>query len=166
MRYSSSDLLNAVQLFTRTIIIILHKVPTTQRHLTDTRGKMETLKYLKKSYYHHIKCIVPTFMAAFMWSRPLNSVSWEITTQKKLKKKFNGTNTQVVAWMMNKCRGRMVQEDYIMGNIFHKKGIGKKWDFWHYWKRIKKLKRRKVSSDKGPINYHVHYSFAKCYKTP
>ena len=60
-------------------------------------------------------------MAAFMWSRPLNSVSWEITTQKKLKKKFDGTNTQVVAWMMNKCRGRIVQGDYIMGNIFHKR---------------------------------------------
>ena len=25
--------------------------------------------------------------------------------------------------MMNKCRGRMVQGDDIMGNIFHKKGI-------------------------------------------
>ena len=24
--------------------------------------------------------------------------------------------------MMNKCRGRIVQEDYIMENIFHKKG--------------------------------------------
>ena len=48
-------------------------------------------------------------MAAFMWSKPLNSVSEEITTQKKLKKKFDGTNTQVIAWMMNKYRGRMVQ---------------------------------------------------------
>ena len=27
--------------------------------------------------------------------------------------------------MMNKCRGRMVQEDYIMENIFHKEGIEK-----------------------------------------
>ena len=27
--------------------------------------------------------------------------------------------------MMNKCRGRMVQGDYIMGNIFHEKGIEK-----------------------------------------
>ena len=27
--------------------------------------------------------------------------------------------------MMNKCRGRMVQGDYIMGNIFHKEGIEK-----------------------------------------
>ena len=24
--------------------------------------------------------------------------------------------------MMNKCRGRIVQGDYIMGNIFHRKG--------------------------------------------
>ena len=27
--------------------------------------------------------------------------------------------------MMKKCRGRMVQRDYIMGNIFHKEGIEK-----------------------------------------
>ena len=58
-------------------------------------------------------------MVAFMWSRPLNSVSWEIAIQKKLKKKFDETNNQVVAWMMNKCRGRIVQRDYIMRNIFH-----------------------------------------------
>ena len=60
-------------------------------------------------------------MAAFMWSRPLNSVSWEITTQKKLKKKFDRTNTQVMAKMMNKCWGKIVQGDYIMGNILYKK---------------------------------------------
>ena len=66
-----------------------------------------------------------------MWSKPLNGVSWEITTQKKLKKKFDGTTTQVVVWMMNKCRGRMVQGDYIMRNIFHKGGgIGIERDFW------------------------------------
>ena len=57
-------------------------------------------------------------MAAFMWSRPLNSVFWEITTQKK----FDRTNTQVMAWMMNKCREKIIQEDYIMRNIFHKIG--------------------------------------------
>ena len=28
--------------------------------------------------------------------------------------------------MMNKCRGKIVQGDYIMENIFHKKGKGKK----------------------------------------
>ena len=32
--------------------------------------------------------------------------------------------------MVNKCRGRMVQRDYIMGNIFHKKGIETERDFW------------------------------------
>ena len=62
------------------------------------------------------------FMTVFMWNRSLNSVSQEIIIQKKLKKKSDGTNTQVVAQMMNKCRGRMVQKDYIMGNIFHKVG--------------------------------------------
>ena len=65
--------------------------------------------------------------------------------------------------MMNKCRGRMVEEDYIMGNIFHKKEIGRERDFWYDWRRIKKLKKRKVSSEKGPIDYHVHYSLAKRY---
>ena len=105
--------------------MIPHKVPNTQIRLMDTRGRRKTPKYLKKSCYHHIKCFVPTFMAAFTWSRPLNNVSWEIITQKKLKKKFDGTNTQVVAQMVNKCRERMIQGDYIMGNIFHKKWIRK-----------------------------------------
>ena len=77
--------------------MILHKVPTTQRRLTNMSGRRKTPKYLEKSFYHHIKCIVPTFMAAFMWSKPLDSVSWEITTQKKLKKKFDETDTQVMA---------------------------------------------------------------------
>ena len=45
--------------------------------------------------------------------------------RKKLKRKFDGINTQVVAWITNKCRGKMVQGDYIMGNIFHKKMIEK-----------------------------------------
>ena len=105
--------------------MIPHKVPNTQIRLTDTRGRRKTPKYLKKSCYHHIKCFVPTFMAAFTWSRPLNSVSCEIITQKKLKKKFDGTNIQVVAQMVNKCGERMIQGNYIMGNIFHKKGIRK-----------------------------------------
>ena len=68
-----------------------------ERRLTNIQRRRKSPKYLKKSCYHHIKCIVPTFMAAFMWSKPLNSVSWEITTQKKLKKKFDRTNTQVMA---------------------------------------------------------------------
>ena len=37
----------------------------------NIQGRRKTPKYLKKSCYHHIKCIIPIFMAAFMWSRPL-----------------------------------------------------------------------------------------------
>ena len=47
-----------------------HRAETPHEHT----GKKEDPKYLEKSCYHHVKCIVPTFMAAFMWSRPLNSV--------------------------------------------------------------------------------------------
>ena len=65
--------------------------------------------------------------------------------------------------MMNKCRGRMVEGDYIMGNIFHKKEIGRERDFWYDWRRIKKLKRRKVSSDLGFIGYLVCYFLEKHY---
>ena len=52
-----------------------------------------------------------------------------------------------------------------MGNIFHKeRGESEQREiFGYYWRGIKKLKKRKVSSDKGPIDYHVHYSFAKRY---
>ena len=69
-----------------------HHAETPHKHT-----EKKTPKYLEKSCCHYIKCIVPTFMTTFMWSRPLNSVPWEITTQKKLKKKFDGTNTQAVA---------------------------------------------------------------------
>ena len=48
-----------------------------------------------------------------------------------------------------------------MGNIFHKKGDQKREIFGYYWRGIKKLKKRKGSSDKRPIDYHVHYSLTK-----
>ena len=88
-------------------------------------------------------------MTAFMWSRPLNSVSWEITTQKKLKKKFDGTNTQMVDWMMNKCRGRMIQGDYIIGNIFHRKGIRTKRDFRVLLENDQKTEEKKSLLESG-----------------
>ena len=34
-----------------------------------------TQKYLKESCYHRIECIAATFLAAFMWRRPLNSTA-------------------------------------------------------------------------------------------
>ena len=36
--------------------------------------------------------------------------------REKLKRKFDETNTQVVAWMTNKCKGRMVQ-----GGLYNRK---------------------------------------------
>ena len=64
--------------------------------------------------------------------------------------------------MMNKCRGRMVQGDYIMGKISSIRREGEQREiFWYYWRGIKKLKRRKVSSDQGLISYLVYYFLEK-----
>ena len=46
-----------------------------------------------------------------MWRRPLNSVILATATHKKLKKLPDGTSTQVIAQMINKCRIKMVQEE-------------------------------------------------------
>ena len=75
-----------------------------------TRRK-ETQKYLKKSYYHCIKCTAATFLAAFMWRRPLNSAILATTTHKKPKRVSNGTSTQVRAQMINKCRIKMFRRE-------------------------------------------------------
>ena len=73
--------------------------------------RKETQKYLKKGYYHRIKCIVATFLAAFMWRRPLNSAALATTTHRKPKKVSDGTGTQVRAQMINKCRMKMIQRE-------------------------------------------------------
>ena len=56
-----------------------------------------TQKYLRKSYYHHIKCTEATFLAAFMWRRPLNNAALATTTHKKLKRVSDGMSIQVRA---------------------------------------------------------------------
>ena len=48
-----------------------HHVEMPHRHT----GKKEDSKISMEKFYLHIKCIVPTFMVVFMWSRPLNNVS-------------------------------------------------------------------------------------------
>ena len=68
-------------------------------------------KYLRESHYHRIKCIVATFLAAFTWRRPLNSAALATTTHKKPEKVSDGTDTQVRAQMINKCRIKMVQRE-------------------------------------------------------
>ena len=71
----------------------------------------ETQKYLRESYYHRIKCTTTTFLATFMWRRPLNSVVLATTTHRKLKRVFDGTGTQIRAQMINKCRIKIVQRE-------------------------------------------------------
>ena len=72
---------------------------------------MEARKYLKKSYYHRIKCPVSNFLAAFMWRRPLNSAALATTTHRKPEEASDGTSTQVVAQMTNKWRIKIVQKE-------------------------------------------------------
>ena len=51
------------------------------------------------------------FLATFMWRRHLNSAILATTTYRKLKKVSDGTSTQVIAQIFNKCRIKMVQEE-------------------------------------------------------
>ena len=46
-----------------------------------------------------------------MWRRPLNSVVLATTTHKRLERVSDGTSTQVVAQMTNKCRIKIVQQE-------------------------------------------------------
>ena len=71
----------------------------------------EPKKYLRESYYHRIVCTAATFLATFMWRKPLNSAALVTTTHRKPKKVSDRIDTQVRAQMINKCRIKMVQRD-------------------------------------------------------
>ena len=71
----------------------------------------EPKKYLRESYYHHIVCTAATFLATFMWRKPLNSAALVTTTHRKSKKVSDGIDTQVRVQMINKYRIKMVQRD-------------------------------------------------------
>ena len=74
-------------------------------------GRMEARKYLRKSCCHCIECPAANFLAAFMWRRPLNSVALAITTHRRPRRVSDGTSTQVVAQITNKCRIKIVQKE-------------------------------------------------------
>ena len=74
----------------------------------EHRRRKETQKYLRKSCYHHIKCTVTTFLTAFMWKRHLNSEALATTTYKKPEEVSDGTSTQVISQMVDKCRVKMI----------------------------------------------------------
>ena len=61
----------------------------------EHKRRKGTQKHLRKSYYHHIKCTEATFLAAFMWRRPLNNAALATTTHRKPKKVSDETDTQV-----------------------------------------------------------------------
>ena len=68
----------------------------------------KTQKYLVEICYYCIEYTAVTFLAAFMWRRPLNSVALATTTHRRPKKVFDGTGTQVRAQVVNKGKIRMV----------------------------------------------------------
>ena len=52
-----------------------------------------------------------TFWAAFMWKRPLNSAVLTTITHRKPERVSDGTSTQVVVQMINKCRIKIIQKE-------------------------------------------------------
>ena len=83
-----------------------------QKH---AREKKIPKKNLKESCYNRIECTVVIFLTAFMWRRPLNSITLATATHKKLRKVSDGTDTQVRAQMINKCRIKMTQKGLYNG---------------------------------------------------
>ena len=65
-------------------------------------------KYIRENRYHRIQYTAATFLAAFMWRRPLNSVVSTTTTHREPKKIPDGTGTRVKAGMADKCAIKMV----------------------------------------------------------
>ena len=81
---------------------------TYPRNVQKRRKPQE--KYLSESYYHRIKCITVTFLAAFMWRRPLNNAVLATITHRMPKGVSDGTNTQIATKMIDKCMMKRVQE--------------------------------------------------------
>ena len=77
----------------------------------ECTGGVEARKCLRKNCCHRIECPTANFLTAFMWKRHLNSVVLATTTHRKLKRVSDGTNTQVVAQMINKYRIKIVQKE-------------------------------------------------------
>ena len=74
-------------------------------------GQMGAKKYLRKSCYHCIECSAANFLAAFMWRGSLNSAVLVAQIHRGLVRVSNGTSTQVVAWMIDKWRAKIIQRE-------------------------------------------------------
>ena len=111
----------------------LQEAPMIGACLMNIRERKKSKKYLRKSCYYRIKCTAATFLAAFMWKRPLNSAALATTTHRKPKNVYDGTSTQVRARMINRWRMKMIQREVY--NVRHPP-----------WERIRKIEREYCSN--------------------
>ena len=110
-RNDSSDAMITAQTCTLTIMVTFQKTPVTKTMYHKRTRMIGTQKYLRKICYNCIECTEVTFLAAFMFRRPLNNAALVTTTHRKLKRVSDGTYTQVRAQIINKCKVKMAQKE-------------------------------------------------------
>ena len=74
-------------------------------------GRVGAKKYLRENYYYSIKCSIINFLAAFMWRRSLNSIALAIPTYRGPERVSDAISTQVVVWMINKWRVKIIRRE-------------------------------------------------------
>ena len=89
--------------------VIFQKVLLIRICIVNVWDNMEAEKYLKKCCYRCIECFATNSLTAFMWRRPLNSVALIAPTHREPMRVSDGTNTQVVAWMIDKWKAKIIQ---------------------------------------------------------
>ena len=80
------------------------KISTVSEH-TETQRQSN----FRKSCCLLIKCSTTNTLAILMWRRPLNSPALVTSTHRRPEGVFDGTKTQVVALMINKCMIKIIQ---------------------------------------------------------
>ena len=78
------------------------KISTVRKHTEAWRQSNS-----RKGCCLHIKCSTTNTLVTFMWRRPLNNAVLTTTTHKRLERVSDGTSTQVVTQITNKCRIKM-----------------------------------------------------------
>ena len=114
---SSSGMINIAQICIPTMKVTFIEAPSDRDMPHKHTRRKRTQKYLRKNYYHRIKCTAATFLVAFMWRRHLSSAVLATTTHKEPEKVFDKTYTQVRAQMINKWRMKRIQRE--LYNVRH-----------------------------------------------
>ena len=126
-RNSSSDVAYAVQICIPAIRMTLQEAPMMGTCLMNIQEGSKTQKYLGESCCRHrIKYIAATFLAAFMWKRPLNSVT--LATTQLTESQRGCLMRQVLKWRLRWSTSvelRCSKGSYIMWETFHEKRIEK-----------------------------------------